>query len=153
MNSMRWSILQVPSPFQTDSRFMFSNIVLVDLYHISVKQSLKKACKGKYYGVDPSNALCNKNLKTYNQLLDNIDLAHILEPNCPFAAKKPSKLLGGSSSRSLYETFHLKPNKDQRIRSPFRCRVSPHILISQLKWSSWFILKIALNSPLSYWLM
>lgn len=114
------------TPADVNCRVQFAHgmgLISDELY-----ESLKKACKGKYYGVDPSNALCNKNLKTYNQLLDNIDLAHILEPNCPFAAKKPSKLLGGSSSRSLYETFHLKPNKDQRIRSPFRCRIDGYWL-------------------------
>ncbi|KAL3505109.1 hypothetical protein ACH5RR_034950 [Cinchona calisaya] len=69
-------------------------------------ESLKATCKGEYQSIDPSNALCKQNMQAYNQLLENIDEAHILEPDCPFASPKPNNLFSGR--RSVIEMFHKK---------------------------------------------
>ncbi|KAI5655177.1 hypothetical protein M9H77_32364 [Catharanthus roseus] len=108
------------SPAERNYNVLFAHgmgLISDELY-----ESLKETCKGEYYDIDPSNALCKQNMQTFNQLLNNINSAHILESNCPLVAPKPRKVDG---SRTLYETFHLK--LDEQLY-PFKCRVDGYWL-------------------------
>ncbi|KAL3514422.1 hypothetical protein ACH5RR_027139 [Cinchona calisaya] len=91
-------------------------------------ESLKISCKGEYQTVDPSNALCLQNMQAYNQLLDNIDHAHILEPECPFASPRPNNLFNGR--RSATEMLHKKFEelKIQESTAAFTCRMDGYRL-------------------------
>ncbi|XP_007199819.2 serine carboxypeptidase-like 13 isoform X4 [Prunus persica] len=45
-------------------------------------QSMKKNCKGEYINVDLNNTLCVEDLELYNECVEGIHSAHILEPSC-----------------------------------------------------------------------
>ncbi|XP_027094883.1 serine carboxypeptidase-like 7 isoform X1 [Coffea arabica] len=91
-------------------------------------ESLKLSCKGEYQNIDPSNALCLQNMQAYNQLLTNIDTAHILEPDCPYASPKPNNLFIGR--RSTIQVFCKKTRelKIQELTAPFTCRMDGYRL-------------------------
>ncbi|CAL2279427.1 unnamed protein product [Prunus armeniaca] len=43
---------------------------------------MKKNCKGEYINVDLNNTLCVEDLELYNECIEGIHSAHILEPSC-----------------------------------------------------------------------
>ncbi|CDP21038.1 unnamed protein product [Coffea canephora] len=113
-------------------------------------ESLKLSCKGEYQNIDPSNALCLQNMQAYNQasnhfsasfvllyfeklvtiqLLSNINKAHILEPDCPYASPKPNNLFIGR--RSTIQVFCEKTRelKIQELAAPFTCRMDGYRLV------------------------
>lgn len=57
------------------------------------------------------------------QSIDNLDHAHILEPECPFASPKPNNLL--NDRRFTIEMFHKKFQelKIQESTTAITCRV------------------------------
>ncbi|KAL6964140.1 hypothetical protein U1Q18_035198 [Sarracenia purpurea var. burkii] len=66
-------------------------------------ESTKKNCDGEYVDVNPTNAGCVQNLTVVSECLRNIDIAHILEPNCAYASRNSTKLKGDWSRRILLE--------------------------------------------------
>nr|XP_027089819.1 serine carboxypeptidase-like 11 isoform X1 [Coffea arabica] len=86
-------------------------------------ESLKRNCKGKYQDIDPSNFPCSQDLQVFNKLLDNIQVANILEPTCDFWAPNPRNLF---LEGSLDKTF-LGLNRFERFLA-FRCRADGYKL-------------------------
>ncbi|CAH9096529.1 unnamed protein product [Cuscuta europaea] len=64
-------------------------------------ESLKINCKGEYEVTDSTNVLCQRDLQTYDQLIEGIYLNHILEPIC-LSDSSSSRV---SSSRSIIKQF------------------------------------------------
>ncbi|KAK6792662.1 hypothetical protein RDI58_011743 [Solanum bulbocastanum] len=67
-------------------------------------KSLKSNCKGEYFNINPSNALCLQDVQTFNELLKGINNPHILEPKCKHFSPRPHQLFG--VRRSLDEKLH-----------------------------------------------
>ncbi|XP_071931934.1 serine carboxypeptidase-like 2 isoform X3 [Coffea arabica] len=85
-------------------------------------ESLKVSCKGEYEIIDPSNAVCLKNMQAYNELVRNIDDEQILMPVCPPLSREPNKLFTGGRSiiQMLYKKFE---ELDVRESTPVKCRM------------------------------
>ncbi|CAI9115877.1 OLC1v1016888C2 [Oldenlandia corymbosa var. corymbosa] len=82
-------------------------------------QSLKDNCEGEYHRIDPGNALCLQNMKTYNQLISTIYKAQVLEPYCGLDfPETPNKKYG--ERRSITEMFS---TQKMGGRIPITCRM------------------------------
>nr|XP_019069231.1 serine carboxypeptidase-like 18 isoform X2 [Solanum lycopersicum] len=60
-------------------------------------KSLEKNCKGEYTYMDPKNTRCASEVRTFNQMISNINTKRILRPNCEEDPRKRSgqrRLLG-----------------------------------------------------------
>ncbi|XP_020409319.1 serine carboxypeptidase-like 13 isoform X1 [Prunus persica] len=53
-------------------------------------QSMRKNCKGEYINVDLNNTLCVGDLELYNECIEDIQSAQILEPTCTSVASPKS---------------------------------------------------------------
>ncbi|GAV56603.1 Peptidase_S10 domain-containing protein [Cephalotus follicularis] len=62
-------------------------------------ESLRINCGGEYQTIDPSNEECLNDLLAYHKSISGINSAHILEPVCAFASRKPQEM----SKRSLID--------------------------------------------------
>ncbi|KAG6652630.1 serine carboxypeptidase-like 13 isoform X1 [Carya illinoinensis] len=60
----------------------------VSLISNELYASLKESCQGEYVVVDPANVQCVKDLAAFEDCIANIDVAHILEPNCHLISPK-----------------------------------------------------------------
>ncbi|WVZ20466.1 hypothetical protein V8G54_007788 [Vigna mungo] len=65
-------------------------------------ESLQENCKGNYINVDSENALCYKDLETFDKLVSGLSTYNILEPLCDFDHSLPPL------RRSLNEKFSAK---------------------------------------------
>ncbi|KAF9612962.1 hypothetical protein IFM89_004665 [Coptis chinensis] len=66
--------------FDGNSKIPFSHrmaLITDELYELT-----KRTCKGEYVNVDPKNVECVKNLGAALELINRVNEAHILEPNC-----------------------------------------------------------------------
>ncbi|XP_027157791.1 serine carboxypeptidase-like 18 isoform X3 [Coffea eugenioides] len=92
-------------------------------------ESLKVSCKGEYEIIDPSNAVCSKNMQAYNELVvRNIDNQNILIPVCHPLSREPNKLFTGGRSimQMLYEKFE---ELDVRESTHVKCRTEWTMLL------------------------
>ncbi|CAH9145802.1 unnamed protein product [Cuscuta epithymum] len=83
-------------------------------------ESLKINCKGEYVDTDSTNVLCQRDLQTYDQLIEGIYLNHILEPICLSNSSSSSRV---SSSRYIIKQFGerrylLNDNYQKRLGNP-----------------------------------
>lgn len=65
-------------------------------------QSLKKNCRGEYTNVDPNNTRCANDVRTFNQMISNINEEHILRPTCGANA-----ILQGPHKLSVKEEYFM----------------------------------------------
>lgn len=92
-------------------------------------ESLKVSCKGEYERIDPSNAVCSKNMLAYNELVRNIDKEHVLMPVCPSLSREPNELVF-TSGRSIIQMFYKKFEELEVWEStPVKCQSEWHLLV------------------------
>ncbi|KAI4315088.1 hypothetical protein L6164_027934 [Bauhinia variegata] len=73
--------------FDFNSRVPFSHrmaLISDDLY-----ESAERTCRGEYIGTNKTKLACWKNIKAIEKCIENINLEHILEPNCPAELSLP----------------------------------------------------------------
>ncbi|XP_050373394.1 serine carboxypeptidase-like 18 [Argentina anserina] len=68
-------------------------------------ESTKESCGGDYVNVDDNNTACVTDLATIDQLLLQINLVHVLEPNCQVAFPNNREEQGRRSIRELPENL------------------------------------------------
>ncbi|XP_024029030.1 serine carboxypeptidase-like 7 [Morus notabilis] len=91
-------------------------------------RSLKRRCRGKYYGnIDSSNTECLKEFRGYEECISGIRSTHILEPDCTRALTKPheDKI---DERRSLNQNSEAKVLLSESPLPWFGCPGYPHLL-------------------------
>ncbi|KAF3666103.1 Serine carboxypeptidase-like 18, partial [Capsicum annuum] len=105
--NLKGYLLGNPLTFTEEKNFMMPFLHGMGIIPSDLYQSLVQNCKGEYReDFAPTNAQCTQNLNIVDELLENINDQHVLEPSCgsetelrmPF----PSKLRG--RRRSLEES-------------------------------------------------
>ncbi|CAL0301272.1 unnamed protein product [Lupinus luteus] len=82
-------------------------------------ESLKKNCEGDYIDADTRNALCRRDIKTFDDTTSGLNMAQILEPLCEWLSPKPIEV---SWRRSVTEKFPLKLHNAHLTLPPLSCQ-------------------------------
>ncbi|BAT77927.1 Serine carboxypeptidase-like 18 [Vigna angularis] len=87
-------------------------------------QSLQRNCRGEYQNIDPTNALCARDMQSYEESISGIAIGHVLEPDCEESALRNPIQDTWSCRRSLaHESYPL-------TMPPLNCRAHAYVLSS-----------------------
>ncbi|MCE3050083.1 hypothetical protein HAX54_046443 [Datura stramonium] len=109
--NLKGYLLGNPSTFEGQNNYEIPFAHGMGLISDELYESLKTNCKGEYFNINPSNALCLQDVQTFKELLKGINKPHILEPKCKRYSPRPHLLFG--QRRSLDEKFHQLKNPQQ----------------------------------------
>ncbi|RZC05833.1 Serine carboxypeptidase-like 19 isoform H [Glycine soja] len=56
--------------------------ILINSNNLPSEQSLQKNCRGEYRNIDPRNALCLRDMQSYEESISGIETGHVLAPLC-----------------------------------------------------------------------
>nr|GMC48198.1 Serine carboxypeptidase-like 17 [Ipomoea batatas] len=90
-------------PEENDYKIQFAHgmaLISDELYEVH--------CNGKYQSVDPSNAKCLQDINTFNELINGLDGAQILDWTCGFAVSM-SDDIASQRRRSLHQQLDHHP--------------------------------------------
>nr|GLL18295.1 serine carboxypeptidase-like 17 isoform X1 [Ipomoea trifida] len=93
-------------PEENDYKIQFAHgmaLISDELY-----ESLQVHCNGKYQSVDPSNAKCLQDINTFNELINGLDGAQILDWTCGFAVTMVDDI-ASQRRRSLHQQLNHHP--------------------------------------------
>lgn len=105
-------------------------------------KSLKKNCRGEYTNVDPNNTRCANDVRTFNQMISNINEEHILRPTCGANA-----ILQGPHKLSVKEEYFMTKS------SPYTMALSVlmNILYSKISSATCQSSKFDWRKLVKYW--
>ncbi|PHT30503.1 Serine carboxypeptidase-like 19, partial [Capsicum baccatum] len=84
-------LLGNPLTFPQESNYHIPFCLGMGLIPDELYKSLEKNCRGEYIReIDPNNARCANDVQTFNQMVRNINMEHVLKPFC----KSDDDLLG-----------------------------------------------------------
>ncbi|XP_057451246.1 serine carboxypeptidase-like 11 [Lotus japonicus] len=84
-------------------------------------ESLQRNCKGEYIDIDPTNILCSRDIKSFNETMSGINSQHILEPDC-------HEFYFISKRRSLVQKYPWKILSSYHKLPPLWCRIYVYFL-------------------------
>ncbi|XP_031091961.1 serine carboxypeptidase-like 18 isoform X2 [Ipomoea triloba] len=116
-------ILGSPKTFPNQSNYNIPFAHGMGLITDQLYESIKENCQGDYTNTNSTSLHCQRDLQTYQQLIESINNKHILEPICLSGSDSTmASLIMLPGQKSLYHDLYTKLKTDPFLVSGLQCR-------------------------------